>query len=62
MPAAFQLSQIAPSFARLVEIEALQDQVLAQLDDLNRRIEQVIGQYAPRPAESQRTAPRPAAA
>lgn len=38
---------------RLAEIEALQDRVLAELDELNRRIEQVVTQHGgqiPRPA------------
>lgn len=53
----------APLPERLAEIEALQDRVLAELDELNRRIEQVVAQQGgPVPRRGASPNPLPAAA
>ncbi len=46
------MDSLSESTARLVDIEARQDEVLRQLDELERRIEQVLAEYAPLAAKA----------
>jgi tetrahydromethanopterin S-methyltransferase subunit G len=46
------MDSLAESTARLVDIEARQDELLRQLDELERRIEQVLAEYAPLAAKT----------
>jgi hypothetical protein len=39
------MNELVPPHIVLAEIEALQDEVLRQLDELNRRVERTLAEY-----------------
>ena len=43
------MSEPIPSVSRVAELEARQDEILRQLDDLERQIEAVLRQHCPVP-------------
>jgi hypothetical protein len=56
------MSSAAPASSLLAELETLQDQVLEELDRLDRRIEQVIAECAAWRGEAEATVKVPDAA
>ena len=56
------MDALSDSTARVLDIEARQDDVLRQLEELERRLDQILAEYSPAPSSSAQPSAAPSSA